>query len=97
MEPLKKVKVLYIDDFFKGSVTSGDINLAFELLNSRYISPDKITIISSELTIEQILKYDAAIGGRIAERAGEYISLLRTSLIGGCSEQKTDTDRQRIP
>ena len=73
MEPLKKVKVLYIDDFFKGSVTSGDINLAVELLNSRYISPDKITIISSELTIEQILKYDAAIGGRIAERAGEYI------------------------
>ena len=72
MEPLKTARVLYIDDFFKGGVTGGDINLAFELLNSRYSTPKQITIISSELTIEQLLKLDPAIGGRIVERAGEY-------------------------
>lgn len=72
--PLKNTKVLYIDDFWKGSkVTDGDINLAFELLNHRYIARTR-TIISTEKTIEDILDIDEAIGSRIYQRSkGFYL------------------------
>lgn len=69
MEPLKRVKALYIDDFLKGSLSGGDLNIAFELLNHRYIDRRKITIISSEMTLDRIIQWDAGIGGRIHERA----------------------------
>lgn len=69
IDPIKRIKALYIDDLFKGKVTDGDINIAFEILNHRYIDQGKITIISSELTLDRIIDIDSAIGGRIAERA----------------------------
>ena len=74
MDKLKSVDVLYIDDFFKTErdrqPTASDVNIAFELLNSRYNSR-KITIISSEKTIKDLLNIDEAIGSRIKQRAGE--------------------------
>ena len=74
IEQVKRVDVLYIDDFFKGTVTPADINLAFEILNSRYNSDKLITIISTEMTIENILSLDEAVGSRIYERCkGFYI------------------------
>lgn len=69
MDPLKRVRVLYIDDFLKGSLTGGDLNIAFELLNHRYIDREKVTILSSELTLDRIMRWDAGVGGRIHERA----------------------------
>lgn len=73
IKPLKSVRVLYIDDLFKtgkGAIpTTGDVNLAFELLNSRYNDESKLTIISSELTANQILEIDEATGSRIVERS----------------------------
>ena len=84
VEPLKRVKVLYIDDLFKtakgesgtAKVTTGDINLAFELLNSRYNRKDLVTIISTELTIGQIVDIDEAVGSRIYERSkGCYLRI----------------------
>lgn len=80
IEPLKQVSVLYIDDLFKTgkgqNPTIGDVNLAFEILNHRYNSPKKITIISSELTVEQMLEVDEAVGSRIYEKSkGFYLSL----------------------
>lgn len=80
VEPLKQVKVLYIDDLFKTAkddrgmkkVTSGDVNLAFELLNARYNRKDLITIISTELSIEQIMDIDEAVGSRIFERSKNF-------------------------
>ncbi len=72
MEPLKGIKALYIDDFLKGAPSEGDRNIAFELLNQRYIDPGKVTIISSELTLDRIIRWDAAVGGRIHERAEGY-------------------------
>lgn len=72
MDELKGIEVLYIDDFFKGNVTEADINLAFELLNHRYNRPSLLTIISSELPIENILSLDEAIGSRIYERSKGY-------------------------
>lgn len=68
MQTLKDVGVLYIDDFFKGSITEADKNLAFELLNARY-NRRAITIISSERTIEDVLDIDEGLGSRIHERA----------------------------
>lgn len=76
----KSVDVLYIDDLFKTGRGSGktaqlpteaDINLAFEIINSRAIQR-KPTIISSESTLFDLLQIDEAIGGRIKQRCGEF-------------------------
>ena len=78
VEPLKRVRCLYIDDLFKAGngqgPTTGDLNLAFEILNSRYNDSRKITLISSELDIERLLSVDEAVGSRIYERSkGFYL------------------------
>jgi len=65
--------ILYIDDFLKGTVTDADLNLAFTILNARYNDPRKRTIISSERTLAEVSKFDAAIMGRIYERSKGYI------------------------
>lgn len=68
--PLKKAEVLYIDDFFKvgkgAQVTAADVNATFKIINYRY-NEDLPTIISSELSVAQIIKIDEALGSRIAE------------------------------
>lgn len=74
VEPLKNVKVLYIDDFWKtdnsnAKPTTADINLAFEILNARYNRKDLITIISSEYYVSELLDIDQAVGSRIFERS----------------------------
>ena len=76
LTPLKRVPVLYIDDFFKADrtkgVTPGDIKMAFELLNYRYINEGLVTIISTEKSIESILSIDEAIGSRIYQKSKDY-------------------------
>lgn len=78
IDKYKRVDVLYIDDLFKtgktadNSVqkpTAADINVAFEIINYRYNNPSLLTIISSELTEDELMDIDEAIGGRIYERA----------------------------
>lgn len=78
--PLKRVRCLYIDDLFKSGKgqepTTADVNLAFEILNSRYNNSKLLTVISTERTIEQLLEIDEATGSRIYERAkGLYLPL----------------------
>lgn len=77
VEPLKRVGVLYIDDLFKTGKgqepTTADVNLAFEILNARYIDRSKLTIISTELSLERILDIDEAVGSRIYERSRGYV------------------------
>lgn len=73
VDKLIRVPVLYIDDFFKGTVSDADINLAFQILNGRYNDSKKRTIISTELSMEQIFSRDEAIGGRIFERSRGFI------------------------
>lgn len=80
VEPLKRTRVLYIDDLFKVGKgerpTVGDVNLAFEILNYRYNSRGLMTIISSERTIDELLDIDEAVGSRIYERSrGFYLNL----------------------
>lgn len=70
---LEEVDVLYIDDFLKpidgGSVSAGDLKLAFELLNYRYTAK-KPTILSSEWYVGELLEMDEATASRICERCG---------------------------
>ena len=73
IRPFKSVPVLYIDDFLKGGHTDADIRLAFEILNSRYNDSSLRTIISSELSLFDILGLDEAVGGRIYERAKGFV------------------------
>lgn len=77
----KTVDVLYIDDLFKTGKdkennvqkpTGADINVAFEIINYRYNNPNLLTIISSELSEDELLDIDEAIGGRIYERAKSF-------------------------
>lgn len=75
LEDFKNVQVLYIDDLFKSGdarPTAADINYAFEILNYRYNCPELITILSSELTEDELLDVDEAVGGRIYERARAF-------------------------
>ena len=76
IDPLKTVKALYIDDFMKTErgvrPTTADINLAFEILNSRYANKKLITIISTEKSPEDLLDIDEAVGSRIFERSRGY-------------------------
>lgn len=69
---LTDVKILYIDDMFKGSISEADINIAFQIINNRY-NANKQTIISSEKTIMQIKEIDEAISSRITEKAGHFL------------------------
>lgn len=72
----KNVDVLYIDDFLKvkngEKPTPADINLAFEIINHRLLSRDKITIISSEKRLDEMLEYDEATMSRIYQKSGRY-------------------------
>lgn len=76
MNEYKNVDVLYIDDFLKvkqGDVpTSADINIAFEIINHRLMSRDKITIISSEKQLGEVMDYDEATMSRIYQLTGDY-------------------------
>ena len=78
IDRFKKADVLYIDDLFKTGKaadntvqkpTGADINVAFEIINYQYNNPAMLTIISSELSEDELLDIDEAIGGRIYERA----------------------------
>lgn len=73
VDRLKKADVLYIDDLFKGkNVTAGDVNLAFEIINFRYINRKKL-IISTEFLSSEILDIDEALGSRIKEMSKGFI------------------------
>ena len=81
LEKYKNADVLYIDDLFKTGKDKfdaivkpsvADINYAFEIINYRYNNPKLLTIISSELSEEELLDIDEAIGGRIYEKAKTF-------------------------
>ena len=75
IRPLKRVPVLYIDDLFKTgrgqSISDGDANFAWELINARYVNDNLLTIFSTELSINQLMSIDEALGSRIYERSRE--------------------------
>ena len=68
MNKYKKVRYLYIDDLFKGGISEADKRVMFALLNHRYTA-HLSTIISTELSVEELVDIDEATGGRIIEEA----------------------------
>ena len=80
IKKLKTVPVLYIDDFWKSRrsedhvrVTDADVNLAFEILNTRYNDSSLRTIISTEMALPEVLDIDEATGSRIYERSRGFV------------------------
>ncbi len=80
VDPLKKTQVLYIDDLFKVEQgkrpTPADVNVAFELLNYRYNQRNTVTILSGELTMDQLMEVDEAVGSRIYQRTKDYCGIV---------------------
>lgn len=72
----KKCQLLYIDDLFKckkdTEPSDADVRLAFEILDYRY-NNKLMTIISTEMLLEDIRYLDEAIYRRIHEMCGSYI------------------------
>ncbi|MEI3327949.1 MAG: ATP-binding protein [Thomasclavelia sp.] len=68
----KKVDVLYIDDFLKGSNSENSLEIAFDILNYRY-NNKLTTLISSELLMNELNDIDAAIAGRIYQSAEGFL------------------------
>lgn len=98
MDDLKRVRLLYIDDFLKigggDKPREGDLNVAFELLNVRYANPQLLTIISTERTSAELMAIDEAIGTRIVERCGKF----RLSFTGKDKSQRERlADAQKRP
>lgn len=76
LDEITNIKALYIDDLLKptgGTFNSREIRATFDMIDRRYTKRDSITVISSELTIEQIRKIDEATARRISEMAGDYV------------------------
>lgn len=73
---LQDIEILYIDDFLKtthkvngkAQPSENELNMAYEIINSRIISGKK-TIISSELHVSDVSALDEATGGRISEKS----------------------------
>ncbi|MET3616758.1 DNA replication protein DnaC [Peptoniphilus olsenii] len=79
IDELKRVECLYIDDMFKKaisdngiSLTNADITKTWELLNFRANNKLK-TIISTELTHDELVKIDESLAGRIKAKAGKFV------------------------
>ena len=76
LDEYKRIPVLYIDDFLKvrqgAEPSDGDLNLAFELINARLLSPEAVTVISSEKTTAEAMEYDEATVSRIVQQCGPY-------------------------
>ena len=66
MSRYKYARVLLIDDLFKVSITSSDINIMLEIINYRYLNK-KPMIISTEKYLNDLLSIDEALGSRIIE------------------------------
>lgn len=75
-ENYKQTPVLFIDDLLKvgggAAPSTGEMNLAFEIINSRYIAGLR-TVLSTELSPQQLTKLDQALGGRVTEMAGPFL------------------------
>ena len=80
LDAWKTVRVLYIDDFFKAArnqygrmqPSEADARIAFELLNYRSNDKRLLTIISSELSLDEIADIDEATAGRVAQHAAGH-------------------------
>ena len=74
---MKKVDVLFIDDLFKPTAgkpraSEFTIEKMYAVINYRYLNKKPI-LISSELTVDELVKVDPALGSRIYEMCEDYV------------------------
>ncbi|WP_298482006.1 DnaA ATPase domain-containing protein [uncultured Ruminococcus sp.] len=81
-------EALYIDDFLKTSNPRKELDIAFEIINGRYAS-GKRTILSSEILLQELLRLDAALAGRIRERCGNGTFVVQISKNTGRNHRLT--------
>jgi len=67
-----KCEVLYIDDLFKIALSESDKITVLKIIDYRYINNFK-TIISTELSLNDIKKADEATFGRIKEKCKDFV------------------------
>lgn len=67
----QQADILLVDDLFKGKINESDINIMFEIVNHRYINKLAM-IVSTEYLVEEMLRFDEAIGSRIYEMAKDF-------------------------
>lgn len=71
----KNAEILFIDEYLK-THTEADIKYVIEIINYRYAKQLK-TIITSELSADELMRIDEAAAGRIFEMAGKkYLSFI---------------------
>lgn len=68
IESYKNAEVLFLDDFLKGKITESDINIIYEIVNHRY-NHKLPFIISTEKTLQEMIRFDEAISSRLIEMA----------------------------
>ncbi len=72
---LVQTEILYIDDFLKTAnkqkPTQGDLNLAIDIIFSRY-QKNRNTIISCEWSVQELIEIDEAMGSRIKEKSNSF-------------------------
>nr|WP_248893979.1 DnaA/Hda family protein [Bacillus methanolicus] len=76
LERMKKVDVLFIDDLFKPvkgkpRATEWQVEQTYAVVNYRYLNHKPI-LVSSELTIEELIEVDEALGTRIFQMCQDY-------------------------
>lgn len=83
LKAYKAADVLYVDDFLKcgrnEQPTKADLDIALEIIMARYNQPGKLTILSMERSVEELLDLDEALGSRVFERSkGHYLRFTGT-------------------
>jgi len=83
LERMKKVDVLFIDDLFKPTgrdrkprATEWQIEQMYAVINHRYLNYQPI-MISSELTVDELVDIDEALGTRIYEMCQDFCVVIK--------------------
>lgn len=84
MERMKDVEVLFIDDLFKPiggkiDVKSWQADIIFEVINYRYLN-NKPLLVSSELSLDELLYVDEATASRIFEMAEDFTVTIKRDI-----------------
>ncbi|MCV9886267.1 ATP-binding protein [Metabacillus halosaccharovorans] len=81
LERMKNIEVLFIDDLFKPvrgkpRATEWQVEQMYSVINYRYLNHKPI-LISSELTVDEIVDIDEALGTRIFQMCQNYIVVIK--------------------
>ena len=76
MDLYKNCKVLFLDELFKREITEANIKIIYEIVNFRYRNNAQM-IITSERSLDFLLKLDEAIASRLMEMSKGFIHVMK--------------------